>query len=197
MSPVTRLEIPNELAVWKKIRWKFFRASGCALDYPFTNQSVSVMLSLSAACGFSAIMRLWSIHPKYLDAKGLVALWREALLAQKVLLGSTVGYKNHPQLERFRNTGNQQGAIATYLRHVADEADVRGYQFNRDKIVRRRLQRKIPVTNQQVAYERSHLLKKLSQREPVVYEKFRKEKSLAVHPLFTKVPGKIESWEKY
>ena len=27
-------------------------------------------------------MRLWTLHPKYLDAAGLVALWREALLAQ-------------------------------------------------------------------------------------------------------------------
>jgi hypothetical protein len=27
-------------------------------------------------------MRLWSLHPKYLDAKGLVAVWR--LLAKKV-----------------------------------------------------------------------------------------------------------------
>ncbi|HEU5178767.1 MAG TPA: pyrimidine dimer DNA glycosylase/endonuclease V, partial [Burkholderiales bacterium] len=32
-------------------------------------------------------MRLWSLHPKYLDARGLVALWREALLAQAVLRG--------------------------------------------------------------------------------------------------------------
>jgi len=30
-------------------------------------------------------MRLWTIHPKYLDRQGLLALWREALLAQKVL----------------------------------------------------------------------------------------------------------------
>ncbi|MDI3502728.1 MAG: hypothetical protein PWR13_285 [Archaeoglobi archaeon] len=28
-------------------------------------------------------MRLWSIHSKYLDAKGLVAVWREGLLAKK------------------------------------------------------------------------------------------------------------------
>ena len=27
-------------------------------------------------------MRIWSLHPEYLDARGLVALWREALLAQ-------------------------------------------------------------------------------------------------------------------
>ena len=39
-------------------------------------------------------MRLWSIHPKYLDCKGLVALWREALLAKKVLRGKTRKYAN-------------------------------------------------------------------------------------------------------
>jgi len=38
-------------------------------------------------------MRLWTIHPKYLDAKGLVALWRETLLAKHVLEGKTPGYK--------------------------------------------------------------------------------------------------------
>ena len=43
-------------------------------------------------------MRLWSIHPRYLDSMGLVALWREALLAQAVLRGETKGYKFHPQL---------------------------------------------------------------------------------------------------
>lgn len=32
-------------------------------------------------------MRLWSLHPSYLDAVGLVALWREGLLARKVLQG--------------------------------------------------------------------------------------------------------------
>jgi len=31
-------------------------------------------------------MRLWSIHPKYLDRQGLLAVWRESLLAQSVLI---------------------------------------------------------------------------------------------------------------
>ncbi len=48
------------------------------------------------------IMRLWSLHPKYLDRQGLLAVWREGLLAQKVLQGKTKGYKNHPQLKRFQ-----------------------------------------------------------------------------------------------
>jgi hypothetical protein len=40
-------------------------------------------------------MRKWSIHPQYLDTKGLEALWREALLAKNVLEVKTKGYRNH------------------------------------------------------------------------------------------------------
>ncbi len=40
-------------------------------------------------------MRLWSLHPKYLDVKGLVRAWREGLLARKALGGETKGYRNH------------------------------------------------------------------------------------------------------
>jgi hypothetical protein len=67
-------------------------------------------------------MRLWSLHPKYLDARGLVALWREGLLAQAVLRGRTNGYVHHPQLERFRAESSPLGAIADYLRGVHGEA---------------------------------------------------------------------------
>ena len=105
-------------------------------------------------------MRLWSIHPCYLDAKGFVALWREALLAQKVLLGNTKGYKNHPQLVRFKNIHNPTGAIASYLRCVIDEADKRGYNFDRSKIIKKSTSFKIPVTIGQVEYEFKHLLLK-------------------------------------
>ncbi|MDI6747818.1 MAG: pyrimidine dimer DNA glycosylase/endonuclease V [Rhodocyclaceae bacterium] len=41
-------------------------------------------------------MRLWTLHPRYLDARGLVALWREARLAQAVLGGKTRGYTHTP-----------------------------------------------------------------------------------------------------
>src|SRR6056300_1308061 len=106
-------------------------------------------------------MRLWSIHPEYLDAKGLVALWRESLLAQNVLLGNTKGYTKHPQLDRFKNTINPVGAIASYLRTISDEADRRGYNFNRSKIVNKKINSGIPVTKGQVDYEFKHLLEKL------------------------------------
>jgi hypothetical protein len=90
-------------------------------------------------------MRIWSIHPRYLDSKGLVALWREGLLAQKVLQGATKGYVNHPQLIRFRKTENPVGAVADYLRFVADEAESRGYRFDRGKIAENRFGGKISV----------------------------------------------------
>ncbi len=76
-------------------------------------------------------MRLWSIHPQYLDPQGLVALWREALLAQAVLRGETRGYRNHPQLERFKEHAAPLAAISHYLQAVYAEATRRGYRFNR------------------------------------------------------------------
>jgi len=141
-------------------------------------------------------MRLWSIHPEYLDAKGLVALWREALLAQNVLLGNTKGYKKHPQLKRFKNTGNPVGAIACYLRSIIDEADRRGYNFNRSKIINKRIKSSIPVTSGQVEYEFNHLLGKLSKRDPESYNQLKLVKKIKVNPTFKKVRGSVEDWEK-
>ena len=110
-------------------------------------------------------MRLWSLHPRYLDAKGLVALWREALLAQKVLRGETSGYRHHPQLRRFDDASNPVAAIGTYLQYVHDDSLQRGYRFDARKIgeVNRRI--KLQVTSGQTAYEAEHLLKKLRARD--------------------------------
>jgi len=140
-------------------------------------------------------MRLWSIHPEYLDSKGLVALWREGLLAQKVLQGGTRGYKNHPQLTRFKNTSNPLGAIATYLRHVVIEAEKRGYSFDKRKILKKRMQGKIPVTDRQIEYEYHHLLKKLENRDPEKYQSIRRVLNIKTHPLFKVCVGNIEAWE--
>ena len=79
-------------------------------------------------------MRLWSLHPSYLDAVGLVALWREGLLARKVLQGQTKGYIHHPQLFRFRETGNPIHVLDFYLKTVHDESIRRGYNFDLSKI---------------------------------------------------------------
>src|SRR5688500_18766973 len=76
-------------------------------------------------------MRLWTLHPKHLDRRGLVALWREALLAQAVLAGRTIGYRHHPQLTRFRQCQDPRSAISHYLVGVHEEARRRGYAFDR------------------------------------------------------------------
>lgn len=139
-------------------------------------------------------MRLWSVHPKFLDSKGLVALWREALLAQAVLLNQTKGYKNHPQLDRFKGKKNPVGAMGCYLISVWDEASSRGYSFNREKIHKPARRTNITVTEGQFNYEIEHLIKKLKVRDTEKL-KFLSRTKPTTHPMFEIVPGNIESWE--
>lgn len=142
-------------------------------------------------------MRLWSIHPKYLDPSGIVALWREALLAKKVLEGGTKGYRNHPQLERFKRASNPVAAIDAYLREICTEAQSRGYKFNASKIGNVSFDEKITVTSGQVEYEWLHLFAKLGTRSPEWLMKYSEVVSPAPHPLFRVVKGDIEEWERY
>lgn len=141
-------------------------------------------------------MRLWSLHPQYLDAKGLVALWREGLLAQKVLAGKTRGYKHHPQLHRFRKTKNPLASVGAYLSSVADEANRRQYSFDSSKILLPSKKIRLLVTRGQLHYEFEHLLKKIKIREPASFLKWVDKKRVKPHPIFRVVSGKIESWEK-
>ncbi|MFT5171483.1 MAG: hypothetical protein ACI9BD_001260, partial [Candidatus Marinamargulisbacteria bacterium] len=116
-------------------------------------------------------MRLWSIHPKYLDSKGLVALWRETLLAQKCLAGPTKGYYNHPQLNRFKETPNSMASIGTYLTYIVKEADQRKYNFDSSKIITYDLKIKMTVTKGQLKYEWQHYMNKIKVRDPDRYNK--------------------------
>ena len=142
-------------------------------------------------------MRLWSLHPRYLDAKGLVALWREALLAQKVLTGSTRGYRNHPQLERFRAHPAPDNAITAYLHNVRDEATQRGYNFDRTRIhLTHRHATPIEVTEGQLCYELAHLTAKLKRRAPAALERLQGITVPDPHPSIVAVPGPIASWER-
>ena len=141
-------------------------------------------------------MRLWTLHPKYLDAKGLVALWREALLAQKVLRGETRGYRHHPQLRRFSVFKNPPAALAAYLRAVHGEAVRRGYQFDGSKIGASGFRRKMPETRGQLLYEWSHLKRKLKRRDPARLREWSVLKKPSPHPLFKIIPGEVRDWEK-
>ena len=141
-------------------------------------------------------MRLWTLHPQYLDAQGLVALWREALLAQKVLLGQTRGYRNHPQLARFRELHDPVAGIASYLAGVHAEALRRSYRFDAGKIVSPRWPGQIEATAGQLAYEWTHLCRKLAVRDPARLAEFSDVQMPEVHPLFRIVEGGIAPWEK-
>ncbi|HWP62717.1 MAG TPA: pyrimidine dimer DNA glycosylase/endonuclease V [Candidatus Binatia bacterium] len=144
-------------------------------------------------------MRLWSLHPRYLDGRGLVALWREGLLAQAVLAGRTRGYRHHPQLERFREAADPPAAIAAYLHVVAAEGARRGYRFDVSRIRPSTASAgELPVTVGQLRFEWAHLRSKLASRDPAWLAR------LAVpldalpdpHPLFVVRPGPVASWER-
>jgi Pyrimidine dimer DNA glycosylase len=141
-------------------------------------------------------MRLWTIHPKYLDAKGLVAAWREALLAQKVLAGKTRGYKHHPQLIRFQVQPKPLPVMAAFLRGLASEATRRGYNFDATKISKPEFKGQIPETRGQLDYEWQHLRRKLKSRTPALYREYRGISVPEAHPLFRIVPGNVQQWEK-
>ena len=141
-------------------------------------------------------MRLWTLHPRYLDPRGLVALWREALLARAVLRCKTRGYRHHPQLNRFRASAAPVVSLNRYLAEVHREAISRGYQFDRTRFGPTGRGGLIVETSGQLAYEWDHLLAKLSRRSPARYRLLRDLKEPEPHPLFHIEPGVVREWER-
>lgn len=154
-------------------------------------------------------MRLWSLHPRYLDRPGLTAAWREALLAQAVLAGRTRGYTRHPQLARFRETADPLAAIGAYLDGIRAEATERGYRFDVTRINRAAdggpggmadasWVGAVPVSDGQLAFEWAHLMAKLRVRSPESAARWSglPPKTVEAHPLFRTVPGPVADWER-
>ena len=162
-------------------------------------------------------MRLWSLSLKYLDQRGLCGLWTESLLAQKVLMGQTEAYKNHPQLIRWRRD-NSDYLISRYLWSTWHEGEGRGYHFIWQKIWKH--ERSLPdwvtqepcltVTKGQVVYEAGHLLNKLKIRDKKKFLELKQlfgwregsnylyynEEKIEVNPIFEIVEGGVEGWER-
>jgi hypothetical protein len=139
---------------------------------------------------------LWTIHPKYLDVKGLVALWREGLLAQKVLQNKTKGYKHHPQLIRFRAQHRPVATIAGFLKGVHEEALRRGYHFDGSRIANVRPANRLRETDGQLLYEWRHFKIKLKRRNPGLLANLRNISKPDPHPLFRIVKGEVRHWER-
>lgn len=143
-------------------------------------------------------MRLWSISPRYLDRRGLLAAWREGLLAQKVLEGRTRGYTNHPQLLRFSSTGYPLENIGKFLEDIYIEAEKRGYCFDRKKITLPAVMNpvSISVTSGQVEYEWVLLKYKLEKRDIEKFNELSAVRKPELNSIFRLIEGDIESWEK-
>jgi hypothetical protein len=137
-------------------------------------------------------VRLWSLHPRVLDRVGLVALWREGLLARMVLSGGTQGYTRHPQLARFRRCIDPVATIDAYLHEVQREATARCYRFDATKLGNDPSELSIPVTLGQLRYEAAHLRRKVEGRDPAWLPRIRPE----AHPIFTVIDGEVEPWER-
>lgn len=140
-------------------------------------------------------MRIWTLHPGYLDGKGLVACWRESLLAQKVLQGATRGYRHHPQLNRFRGHPRPLAAIAAYLRLLAAEAARRGYRFDSKRIAGSSTAIRIRTGRGQLLHEWRHLKRKVRRRDLRHYAVLAAVRRPRAHPLFRIDGGGVEDWE--
>ena len=142
-------------------------------------------------------MRIWSLHPKYLDWMGLGAQWREALLAQKVILGKTKGWRNHPQLNRFKEHPQPLKAVGYYLNKIYCEALSRGYNYTYLKILEPTDSiERIPINQGQIDYEFKILMERLEKRTPDKFVDNSREETILVHPLFEIRAGPPEQWEK-
>ena len=141
-------------------------------------------------------MRLWSLHPKYLDTKGLIACWRESLLAKAVILNQTKGYKFHPQLQRFQSHPEPLNSINQYLSALYKEACSRKYLFDKKKIGKLKTSAKINVTSGQILFELSHLKNKLWKRDRKKYYQLKEFQNPELHPLFNLIDGDVEPWER-
>ena len=123
-----------------------------------------------------------------------MAAWREALLAKAVLQNRTRGYRAHPQLIRFREHPRPIGAINTSLAGLLAEGARRGYRFDARKLRGPRTRVPIAVTDGQIRFEWTHLLRKLRVRAPDHYRAARRE-TPQVHVLFAVTAGPVASWE--
>lgn len=141
-------------------------------------------------------MRLWSVHPRYLDSPGLVGLWREALLAQGIVSGRTTAYRNHPQARRVLEQPDPWGAIHDYLIGVWEEGHRRGYRFDRARVLDHAGVHCMDVPRGQIEYEAVLLRMKLESRNPALLHDLPPPGDVRPHPSIKVVDGGIAWWER-
>jgi hypothetical protein len=141
-------------------------------------------------------VRLWSIHPCYLDPPGLGGLWREALLAQRVVEGRTAAYRHHPQARRVLDQADPWGAIHDYLLGVWEEGRRRGYHYDRSRISEHSGGHLMEVPRGQIEYELALLRYKLAERNRDFLSRLPTFERTLSHPSIRIVEGGIAPWER-
>jgi hypothetical protein len=116
-------------------------------------------------------------------------------------MGKTKGWKNHPQLIRFKNHNAPIHAIGFYLFIIYNEGCKRGYSYNKSKMFK--IVEKVSMINiskEQLAYEFEILKNRVRGRDHTKFlellEFGKKESYPKPHPLFHVIDGKVALWEK-
>lgn len=156
-------------------------------------------------------MRLWSFHPSYLDNIGLARLYNEGIGGIRAIRGEQKMHLNHPQLTRFKVCCDNHTYIilSAYLRVVHNELELRGMvndgKFKHDLLLNYLFQNtkdlfNITVNSSQINGEIVHFINKTkTQKGRYINDNLKQAiaaKNILPHPLFTVVPGPVESWEK-
>ena len=140
-------------------------------------------------------MRLWSLHPRYLDPQG----WSrcgETLLARKVLRGETRGYRHHPQLQRFREARDPQSAIDAYLPRSTPRRRRAATRSTRTSSMPTRA-RKDPGRARATRRARmGHLIAQARVAQPGAHVRWRELQRPRTHPSFRVVAGGVADWER-
>lgn len=137
-------------------------------------------------------MRIWSFHPQHLNSQYMVQIWRESLLAMKALTTKNKrGYYMHPQLNRFKNHGEDAlQVLSDYMWEIWKEADRREFHFDQSKLMpESKCPELIKVNQGQILYEWSWYCKKVKQDGSTV--------KVIPHPMILVVDNlDTEKWEK-
>ena len=144
-------------------------------------------------------MRIWSLHPQYLDQKGLGGQWEEGIIAQNTLFFQEGKYLNYPVLHRVKAHQEPVAWIGMYLNEILKEANVnRGYNYNDQLIKQLKPTLPMPVTRGQLYYEWTLLQGRLQKRDPVKMSLNDGVdiNNIKANPMFYVIDGDIEDWER-
>lgn len=132
-------------------------------------------------------MSLWSVHPRYLDNKGLISAWNRGLQLQKQLSTEPARNTGNSQLIMFSRQEKPLHAIGSYLSFIASEGCRRGYKFTHEKILYPNFDEELlPIDSEQLRSENQMLQNRLKTRDKNRYQQLSSQSWPETHPLFNR-----------